>query len=157
MQKQARNTLLGIIAIAIGIVAYGLLFGHARSTASEWIAPAQGEQWIQGQQIYTTYCAACHGVKLEGQPNWRSRMANGRLPAPPHDVTGHTWHHPDWQLIGMIRDGLVPGVTAPARYESDMPGFAKILSDEQIRLVLGYIKSYWPEDILKAQREISLK
>jgi len=157
MQKQARNTLLGIIAIVIGIVAYGLLFGHTRSTASEWIAPTQGEQWIQGQQIYMMYCASCHGVKLEGQPNWRSRMSNGRLPAPPHDVTGHTWHHPDWQLIGMIRDGLVPGVTAPARYESDMPGFGKILNDDQMRLVLGYIKSYWPEDILKAQREISLK
>jgi mono/diheme cytochrome c family protein len=79
------------------------------------------------------------------------------LPAPPHDESGHTWHHPDAQLLGMIKDGFVPGETAPVDYQSDMPAFGAALSDTQIKSVLAYIKTYWPEDILKAQKEISLQ
>ena len=30
-------------------------------------------------------------------------------------------------------------------YESDMPGFAGVLSDEEIRAILAFIKSTWPE------------
>lgn len=157
MQKQARNTLLGLVTIVAALVLYGSLFGPARLVEAHWIAPAAGEDRIRGGQIYAAYCAACHGAKLEGQPNWRTRNGNGRLPAPPHDVSGHTWHHPDWQLLGIIRDGLVPGVTAPSRYESDMPAFGKVLTDEQMRLVLGYIKSYWTPDAVRAQKEISLR
>ena len=48
-----------------------------------------------GKAVYERHCAACHGANLEGQPNWRSRDPSGRLPAPPHDASGHTWHHPD--------------------------------------------------------------
>jgi len=87
------------------------------------------------------YCASCHGVDLEGQPDWRTRLANGRLPAPPHDVTGHTWHHPDQQLIEMTQIGFVGGVNAPPGYQSDMPAFKDILSEDQIKLILGYIKN----------------
>lgn len=155
MKKQARNTLIGLGATVVLIVGYGWMVSPGARDRTPWIAPATGEQRIEGAQIYATYCAACHGVKLEGQPNWRTRMANGRLPAPPHDVSGHTWHHPDWQLLGMIRDGLVPGVTAPARYESDMPAFGGILNDAQMRLVLAYIKSHWTPEALQAQKEIS--
>ena len=49
----------------------------------------------QGEDLYREYCAACHGADLEGQPDWRSAGPDGVLPAPPHDETGHTWHHPD--------------------------------------------------------------
>ncbi len=43
-----------------------------------------------GQQVYTARCAACHDARLEGQPHWRERGPDGRLPAPPHDASGHT-------------------------------------------------------------------
>ena len=82
-------------------------------------------------------------MKLEGQPNWRSRLPNGRLPAPPHDETGHTWHHPDAVLFGDHKYGLVPGNSAPPDYESDMPTFSDVLSDDEIWAVLAYIKSHW--------------
>ena len=26
-------------------------------------------------------CASCHGANLEGQPNWKERRADGKLPA----------------------------------------------------------------------------
>jgi hypothetical protein len=51
---------------------------------------------------------ALPGANLEGQPNWKERQANGRLPAPPHDASGHTWHHPDAQLFGITKQGSRP-------------------------------------------------
>jgi mono/diheme cytochrome c family protein len=101
----------------------------------------------QGAKLYAEHCAACHGAKLEGQPEWRKRQPNGRLPAPPHDDSGHTWHHSDAVLFGITKHGMVPPY-APHGYESDMPGFAAKLSDAEIRSVLAYIKSHWSDDVL---------
>ena len=99
-----------------------------------------------GARIYAQNCAACHGAKLEGQPNWRTRLPNDRLPAPPHDDTGHTWHHPDAVLFEITKRGLVPP-NAPAGYETDMPAFEGKLSDDEIRAVLAYIASHWSRDV----------
>jgi hypothetical protein len=43
----------------------------------------------RGGPLYQQHYASCHGARLEGQPNWQSRDARGRLPAPPHDDSGH--------------------------------------------------------------------
>ncbi|CAM5791491.1 cytochrome c [Castellaniella caeni] len=110
---------------------------------------------MRGKVIYANTCAACHGAQLQGQPNWRERLANGRLPAPPHDRSGHTWHHPDAVLFDLVKNGLVPGRTAPPGYQSDMPAFGSTLSDEQIVEVLAYIKSTWPSDALRMQKEVT--
>jgi mono/diheme cytochrome c family protein len=107
-----------------------------------------------GQKVYAQHCAACHGAKLEGQPNWRVRMPTGRMPAPPHDESGHTWHHSDGVLFGITKNGLMPPYGPPG-YESDMPAFAGKLSDDEIWAVLAYIKSQWiSADILAARAEM---
>jgi len=106
-----------------------------------------------GELLYLTHCAFCHGDKLEGQPNWKTRNKNGRLPAPPHDETGHTWHHSDQLLFDLVKFGMVPP-NAPQAYQSDMPAYENILTDEEIRTVLNYIKSHWPEEIRKRQSEL---
>jgi mono/diheme cytochrome c family protein len=98
-------------------------------------------------------CARCHGANLEGQPNWRLPLANGRLPAPPHDASGHTWHHPDSVLFGITKQGL--GSFAPAGYQSDMPAFASVLTVAEIAAALAYIKSRWPADIRQRQARMS--
>jgi mono/diheme cytochrome c family protein len=95
-----------------------------------------------GKALYAQNCASCHGVNLEGQPDWMRRKPDGRLPAPPHDRTGHTWHHSDRQLFIITKAGLQ--ALAPG-YESDMPAFEHTLSDEQIIQILHYIVSTWPE------------
>ena len=104
--------------------------------------PVTSEEIALGQEIYAQACASCHGADLEGQPEWRRRLENGRLPAPPHDETGHTWHHPDRQLFTITKHGV--GAVVPG-YESDMPAFEGVLSDAEIRAALAYIKSTWPE------------
>lgn len=101
-----------------------------------------GAQDVDGKALYLDNCASCHGRNLEGQPNWMKRLPNGRLPAPPHDASGHTWHHSDEQLLRIVRDGLAQ--IAPG-YETDMPAFGTALSDAEIVAILDYIKSTWPE------------
>lgn len=111
-------------------------------------------QGADGAQLYALHCASCHGAKLEGQPNWRQRSPNGRMPAPPHDESGHTWHHPDEVLFGITKHGLVPPY-APPGYESDMPAFAGKLSDDEIRAVFAYIAGHWTSrEVLAARAEI---
>ncbi|MDF0603596.1 cytochrome c [Psychromarinibacter sp. C21-152] len=107
----------------------------------------------QGRQIYADQCAACHGADLEGQPEWRSPLPSGRLPAPPHGASGHTWHHPDDVLFRIVKEGTAAIVGGG--YESDMPGFADVLSDPEIRAVLDYIKSTWPERERSYQERVS--
>lgn len=115
---------------------------------------ADPAQLALGQKVYAQHCAVCHGAKLEGQPDWRVRMPNGRMPAPPHDESGHTWHHTDEVLFRITKNGLVPPY-APKNYESDMPAFAGKLSDDEIWAVLAYLKSHWTSrELLEARAEM---
>ncbi len=107
----------------------------------------------QGQGLYATNCAACHGANLQGQPDWKRRLATGRMPAPPHDVTGHTWHHSDRDLFNLTKLGVA--VVMGDGYESDMPAFGGKLSDNEINAVLAYIKSTWPARAQEAQAKIT--
>lgn len=108
-----------------------------------------------GERVYVQHCASCHGARLEGQPDWRKRLANGRLPAPPHDESGHTWHHPDTMNFAMTKHGLVPP-HAPPNYASDMPAFAGKLSDDEIWAVLAFIKSRWSApEVREARAQMS--
>ena len=124
---------------------------HYAGTAST--ATASAEVIKQGRQVYADQCAVCHGAQLEGQPDWRSPLPSGRLPAPPHDETGHTWHHRDDILFRIVKEGTAAIVGGG--YESDMPGFGDVLSDAEIRAVLAYIKSTWPERERSYQEGVS--
>jgi len=67
----------------------------------------QNRNLVAASENYQELCASCHGVNLEGQPNWREYKADGSLPAPPHDEAGHTWHHEGGRDI----TGITPQVT----------------------------------------------
>jgi len=106
-----------------------------------------------GQQVYAAHCAACHGAQLQGQPNWRERDAHGRLPAPPHDASGHTWHHPDQVLFDLTKYGVAKAAHLKD-YDSAMPAFEGVLTDAQIVAVLSWIKSTWPPRVRDLQRQV---
>jgi mono/diheme cytochrome c family protein len=95
------------------------------------------ERVEQGQADYLTYCSTCHGQPGVSLPPIES--------APRHDEAGHTWHHPDRSLFEWVLDGP-PLATL-------MPTFRGTLTEDQVRAILAYIKSTWPEDIQQWQRE----
>lgn len=135
-------------AAALGLVAV-LALPSLQAPKSDAVLD-NAAQIATGESVYAEHCAACHGERLEGQANWRQRRPDGRLPAPPHDRTGHTWHHSDDQLFYVTKYGFTPPL-APAGYESDMQPFKGVLSDAEIRAVLGFIKSTWPPEIQERQ------
>lgn len=130
-------------------------------TLAQDMLPGQILRWqdaelvAQGAAIYEAECAACHGADLEGQADWRERLPNGRLPAPPHDETGHTWHHPDELLLAITAMGTAALVGGD--YESDMMGFADRLSEAEIVAVLSYIKSTWPAEIIEIHNDVNAR
>jgi mono/diheme cytochrome c family protein len=99
-----------------------------------------------GREVYASYCASCHGAQLEGQPDWKVADADGLRPAPPHDASGHTWHHDGNALFDLTKYGLAKVIGDPD-FQTNMPAYEGVLSDAEILAVLSYIKSTWPAPI----------
>ncbi|GAB4371480.1 MAG: cytochrome c [Kiloniellaceae bacterium] len=138
------------LAIVGGVAAFYVITGNGTAAG---IDPDDRAKVALGAQVYADNCASCHGANLEGQADWRQRLPNGRLPAPPHDESGHTWHHPDQQLFALTKYG--PAAIVGGGYQSDMPGYEGTLSDAEIWAVLSYIKSRWPDEIQARHDQIS--
>jgi mono/diheme cytochrome c family protein len=142
-----------IIIVAVGALA--LVGGLASLALKEPPgADAENPELVRlGGNLYGVHCAACHGKRLEGQANWRSALPAGGLPAPPHDASGHTWHHPDRLLFDYTKKG--GQAMAPKSFKSNMPGFGATLPDRDIWAILSYIKSQWPADIRARQARLN--
>lgn len=140
------------LAAGLAFLVVGNPFGG--KPAAHALRPDDARLTAQGRQVYQAQCAACHGARLEGQPNWRERGADGRLPAPPHDASGHTWHHPDEMLFRLTKQGVVK-VANLKDYVTSMPIFEGVLSDEEIVAVLSWIKSQWPAEVRARHDQIN--
>jgi mono/diheme cytochrome c family protein len=143
-----------IVGIALSVVA-ALAAGGWYLARSGVSAPdaADPARLAMAKQLYDQHCASCHGANLEGEADWQQRRADGTLPAPPQDASGHTWHHPDEQLFAITKQGIQ--AFAGPDYKTNMKGFGGVLGDDEIRAVLDYIKSRWPEEIRAQQAEIT--
>ncbi len=131
-------------ALVIGLLGFWLYWQFGRPLSALAIDYRDADTVALGKGVYANQCASCHGANLEGQPNWRERRADGRLPAPPHDETGHTWHHADQQLFDLTKYGTAAFVGGD--HESDMQGYEKDLTDRETLAVLAFIKSSWPKE-----------
>jgi mono/diheme cytochrome c family protein len=148
---------VGSIILAI-IILLGLIFSSAydfvglNPTPQPNLAPLLGnedipppppldpQQVAQGQGLYNQYCAACHGLNGAGQPDWKIPNDDGSFKPPPHDISGHTWHHDDDLLLEIVTQGS----DFP---QSQMPTFGDQLTDDEVKAILEYIKSWWgPEE-----------
>jgi len=141
------------IALALAVAA-GVTFFTAPDTggsAPQNFAEADIEM---GRALYAQSCAVCHGANLEGQPDWQSIGPDGKLPAPPHNVDGHTWHHKDSVLFAYTKLGGQKFLADQGmEFESGMPSFGDQLSDTEINNILAFIKSTWPDREREAQAE----
>jgi mono/diheme cytochrome c family protein len=150
------TTLLSLAEAAVTDTHWSVRKAAVPNTSSETpplrADPTHAEQVGVGQAVYAKHCATCHGANLEGQPNWRQRLPSGNFPAPPHDQSGHTWHHPDPYLFETTKYGWQR--FAPQGYTSTMLGFKDVLSDAEIWAVLAFIKSRWPLSIREQQKRL---
>ncbi len=134
------------------LVAAGIYLNVARAGGADGLQMPSDVDIAAGAALYAENCAACHGANLEGQEDWRSPGDDGRLPPPPHDETGHTWHHGDQLLFEYTKLGGRALMAAQGlEFDSGMPSFGDQLSDQEIWNILGYIKSTWPERIQEIQ------
>ena len=148
MLKSWRVWIVIVIAVAMG-AGYGLFRSDRlvknnpvviNGIAAPPLPTLVPERVTLGQAVYAQSCASCHGPNLEGKPEWKTPLADGSLPPPPHDSTGHTWHHPDELLLNIIANG------GDAKYNFQMPGFKDQLSEEEIAAVLDFIKNNWERE-----------
>ena len=128
--------------------------GGIQSASAQQVVPyANPATTAEGKLNYAGACASCHGANLEGQRDWRQPEPVGKLPAPPHDISGHTWHHADEQLFAITKFGTE--VLVGGTYKSDMRGFEDELIDAQIKAVLAYINSTWPAEVQERHSAMS--
>jgi mono/diheme cytochrome c family protein len=140
--------LLPLIGLSV-IILVGLLFWRFQQTGNSQapvvinniavppLPTLDTEAISQGEVLYQQFCATCHGTNLEGAPDWKQNLPDGSLPPPPHDDSGHTWHHPDFLLLQIMTEGGKP------LYDGVMPGFAHQLNPEDMQAILAFLKSHW--------------
>lgn len=138
---------------ALGTAVY--LWWPAGQVEAGVLRPDDAQTVRLGEGLYRDYCAVCHGANLEGEtPDWQTRDDDGYLPGPPHDETGHTWHHPDQLLFDITKYGVAEAANLPD-YSTRMPAFGDVLDDEEILAILSFIKSHWPEHIRQYQDDLN--
>jgi mono/diheme cytochrome c family protein len=144
-----------ILVYSLAVILLALLFGwflffvnssdsHRQVVINNTPAPPlptlDAARVAEGAELYAAYCASCHGADLEGAAEWKRTLPDGSLPPPPHDNTGHTWHHPDDLLLSITLEGGDPA------YDSRMPAFGDQLSEHQVLSILEFIKSKWGDE-----------
>ncbi|WP_040485804.1 c-type cytochrome [Lutibaculum baratangense] len=140
------NRALAAVAIAAAAGAIGAWALWPEPEPASLLRPGDPQVVAAGAKVYAAQCASCHGADLQGEPDWQTRDPDGLLPAPPHDETGHTWHHPDDLLFRITKHGVAEAANLEG-YETRMPAYGGILSDGEIISVLSYIKAQWPAAI----------
>ena len=143
MNKAAKITLSFLIVVCLAAAGgYFIIQYRAYNKPGN---PENIEAVAQGKALYARFCTKCHGQNLQGQPNWDLQREDGSFPAPPHDASGHTWHHDDAFLFDYTKSG--GRAVNPPGFVSEMPQFSEILADFEVWSVLAFIKSTWPEHI----------
>src|ERR671913_307202 len=91
--------IIAFFAALVALILFNFWGGQAITSAN----PQNPRAVALGREVYAARCASCHGANLEGAPNWQTPLPAGGMPAPPHDPSGHTWHHNDESLFATVK------------------------------------------------------
>lgn len=145
----------GILALTLGALALAGACAPQSGGISVQGVRLSDVDLIQGHVLYTAYCAGCHGDKGQGQFPGAAALEpdpiTGRIGAPPHDMTGHTWHHSDDLLVRYILEG---GFTDPNNFYF-MPAFGWRLTVDDAHAIIGYIKTLWTGEQRMMQERVT--
>lgn len=96
------------------VLAFGAL-GLSAATA------ARASDLAAGQRVYERQCAGCHGI--DGRPT---------MPHTPDFTRGESLQIPDVEMVRRIKTG-----------KDLMPGYNRVISDDDILNVIAYIRTLW--------------
>ncbi len=152
-----RGTVLRAAALPVLGIAVALVLAGDVQPAGGWpgrFADAgDPASVVHGKQVYAASCASCHGRFLQGQPLWRMADPDRPRRAPALDETGPGWLHSDEELFAAVSEGHLP--SAPPALNSRMPAFRSLMTDDEIRAVLAFVKARWPVPIRAAQAALN--
>ncbi|SFL34761.1 Cytochrome c, mono-and diheme variants [Nitrosomonas aestuarii] len=106
---------------------------HAPETAFQFMPKNKQKFLAQGEQLYTQYCQECHGISGAGAPGIYPPLTDNRsvVMASPMNA------------IRMVLEGGYPATTAGNPRPYGMPPFQHILNNEEIALVVSFIRNSW--------------
>ena len=112
------------LVVAVGALAVALLAGCGRS-----VQHAGKTTFDPGQAGFQAYCAACHQYDGKGVGE-----------APPFE--GSPWvTGPEERLIKIVLHGVRGAMVIDGKtYNREMPGFGQILTDEEVAVLLSYVR-----------------
>jgi mono/diheme cytochrome c family protein len=116
-----------LIALVVTIAAVGVLTGGLA-----WLldTPRPPPGADRAQRLYYAFCVTCHAV--DGRGSWRAALFLVR----PGDLTDpRIASLPDTYLFDLIKHGGAP-IGRPG-----MPAFGTTLSDEDIRLLVQFVRT----------------
>ncbi|MCP4429539.1 MAG: thioredoxin fold domain-containing protein [Gammaproteobacteria bacterium] len=119
----------------------GILFFYLFTSANVAMAESRwfnSDQVNRGEILFQQNCAVCHGLNAEAKPGWE--QASGEKSAPPLNGSAHAWHHSMGQLSQTIRQGNI-------QIGGSMPAFKGKLSEQDIKQVIAFFQSKWPDDV----------
>ncbi|MHB8494740.1 MAG: c-type cytochrome [Casimicrobiaceae bacterium] len=140
-------------SVALVVIACLGAVAARNAMAAERPSPPVSAQVEAGRAIYRHSCASCHGDRGQGARGWQKPDAQGELPAPPHDRTGHTWKHSDAMLYRLVQDGWRDPFNKTRRLT--MPAFKGQLTRDETVAVIAYLKTLWTRRERAFQREES--
>jgi len=117
----------GVLILLTSVAAIGLLTGGLAWLLTDTRPPAGA---TRAQRLYYAYCVECHGV--DGRGSWRAKLFLLR----PGDLTDRARisAESDRYLFDLIKHG---GATIG---RSGMPAFGAQLSDDDIALLVRYVR-----------------
>jgi mono/diheme cytochrome c family protein len=117
----------GLVVLAIALLGIAVLTGGLAWLLTDARPPAGAPR---GERLYYAYCAECHGV--DGRGSWRAGLFLLR----PGDLSDRARisAESDQYLFDLIKHG---GATIG---RSGMPAFGAQLSDDDITLLVAYVR-----------------